>query len=682
MQLRSKRMICLGMTLLLAGCSTRSLRETPTTPPPVVPPPINHSILQVKEGKTCPVILVQATSSAPNEAERSYAAKITARMANWLQESGIPTSLITDDQVINEVGSTTKVMILPSNPSPGMSEIKALHRFVERGGKLIVMYSADPKLADLMGLKLGLFTSSTGTDCWNAMRFVDGAPRGAPSRVEQESRNIRPVYPKDSHSQVIAWWETASGRGPREPAWVQSDHGFWMSHILLESDVAAKKQLLVSLAGACDKSLWRAAANYSVKHAGTLGLYPTASRAITAIDMKARQGKPNGVVQVLLNQAEHLQDQIIQDYQTDNYSRVLGTARHLDSVLTEAYARTQTSKKGEFRGVWNHSGTGFTPGQWNETCQTLAHSGMTAILPNVQRPWCAHYPGKLIPASDTLTRYGDQLRECLTAAHRNGLETHAWVILWSLDGAPDSVIAGYLRAGRLQMSASGSPVTWLCPSNPDNRAFELSALRDMVARYPALDGVQLDYIRYKSLDTCYCSGCRARFTGQTGIQVKHWPSDVRSGVRSSAYRQWRRDQITRFVADAHREIDRINPRIKLSASVYAGYPGCADSIAQDWAAWLQRGLVDFVCPMNYTADPGRFIEWYRKQVAYPGVRGKLFAGIGVTSLECRLSAVKTINQISLLRGEGATGFTLFEANPTLKTDVLPYLTMGLTASHD
>ncbi len=451
-----------------------------------------------------------------------------------------------------------------------------------------------------------------------------------------------------------------------------------MSHILLESDVVAKKQLLVSLLGACDKSLWQMAATHAVTHAGTLGLFPSSSRSIATIDTKARKGEPNGAVQSLLKQAEHLQEQMIHEYQAHDYVRVLGTARQLDSALTEAYARTQTPQSGEFRGAWNHSGTGFTPGQWNETCLTLARSGMTAILPNVQRPWCAHYPSKLIPASDTLTRYGDQLGGCLTAAHRNGLETHAWVILWSLDGAPDSVIGGYRRSGRLQLSATGSPVTWLCPSNPDNRAFELAAIRDMVTRYPELDGVQLDYIRYKSLDTCFCSGCRARFTAETGLRVKRWPADVRSGAQSASYRQWRRDQITRFVAEVRRDIRRINPRIKLSASVYASYPGCADSIAQDWAVWLRRGLIDFACPMNYTADPARFIEWYRKQVSYPGVRGKLFAGIGITSLECRLSAVETMNQISLLRGEGATGFTLFEANPTLRSDILPYLKMGIT----
>jgi uncharacterized lipoprotein YddW (UPF0748 family) len=452
-----------------------------------------------------------------------------------------------------------------------------------------------------------------------------------------------------------------------------------MSHILLESDVAAKKQLLVSLLGACDGDLWKAAATHTVNHAGTLDLYPDAAQAIAAIRATSGQGGQAAEVTALLARADHLQETMIGEFKTGRYPRVLETARQLDRTLTEAYARTQSTRRGEFRGAWNHSGTGFTPGNWEASCATLARNGLTAILPNVQRPWCAHYPSQLIPASDTLTRYGDQMSACLAAARRHGLETHAWVILWSMEGAPDALIARYRRAGRLQVSSSGTPVSWLCPSNPENRTFELAALRDLVTRYPSLDGVQLDYIRYKSSDTCYCAGCRTRFTRETGIRVNRWPAEVRTGSKTAAYRQWRREQISRFVADAHREITAIKPGIKLSASVYAGYPGCADSIAQDWAAWLRNGWVDFVCPMNYTADSTKFSEWYRTQTSYPGVRGKLFAGIGVTSLECRLNAVETIHQINRLRREGATGFTLFEANPTLRDDILPYLGMGATA---
>ena len=670
----SIRLTSLTLLILTGGCATHPSREA--SPPP---PKLNRTLPVVPEPKVTPVVLVQPTSSAPDVADRLYGAKITARLANWLQECGIPITTITDDQVMRGQGPDAKVMILPSNPNPGFLELFALRRFVAKGGKLVVFYSAEPKLADLMGLRLGAFISAPGTDAWTAFRFIEGAPAGVPGRVEQYSHNIRPAYPARSDARIIAWWEAPSGRAPREPAWLHSKQGFWMSHILLESDVPAQKRLLASVLGSCDRSLWQATAAHSVNHAGTLDRYPSAAQAITAIGAKARDSGQSSQIQALLTQADFLQTELLQQYRRGEYPQVLGSAQRLDSILTEAFARTQTPRPGEFRGVWNHSGTGFIPGGWDETCQALASQGMTAVLPNVQRPWCAHYQSRLIPPSETMARYGDQLEDCLAAAHRHGMEAHAWVILWSLEGASDPLIASYRNAGRLQVSASGKSVSWLCPSHPDNRAFERVALRELAERYPKLDGIQLDYIRYKASDTCYCDGCRARFQKDTGIRISRWPAEVRSGARAGAYRQWRREQISRFVAEVKKDITKANPRLKLSASVYPGYPGCRDSIAQDWADWTKRGWVDFVCPMNYTADTATFIKWYRQQTAQPGVRGKLFAGIGVTSTECRLNAVETMEQINALRREGATGFTLFEANPTLKKDVLPYLGMGTTA---
>lgn len=672
----------LAVLSLLGGCASPPAHKAPT-PAPVTP--IHHAEVVrpplpiMVAPKARPVILVAATSSALTEADRAYSDKIAARIFTWLRESGIPATTITDDQFAKGAGAGAKVVILPCNPRPGLQELQACHQLIAAGGKLIVFYSAEPRLASLMGLKLGAAKEARGTGSWDGFRFTDQAPAGTPSRIEQESRTIRPIYPDGHTSRIIAWWDAPAKNEPREPAWAQSEHGFWMSQVLLEGDVAAKQRLLVSLVGTCDRALWQCAAIQAVNRAGTLDLYRSASQAINDIRSKSMSHDPHSPVPALLDQAGGLMTAIHQQYQSGNYPGVLDSAQRLNTTLTEAYARTQTSRPGEFRGLWNHSGTGFSPGHWDETCQSLARGGMTAILPHIQRPWCAHYPSRLIPASDTLSRYGDQLGDCLAAAHRHGLETHAWVILWSLDGAPDSLIAAQHRAGHLQISSSGSTVSWLCPTDPVNRAFELAAIREMATRYPKLDGIQLDYIRYKSTDTCYCSRCRTRFAKDTGIQITHWPLDVRSGSKGAAYRQWRRNQITRFVADVRREIKRINPNIKLSASVYPGYPGCRDSIGQDWMEWVKQGLVDFVCPMNYTADTSKFIEWYHNQTTAPSIRGKVYPGIGVTSMECRLGAIETITQIQALRREGASGFTLFEANPTLENDILPYLRLGATA---
>jgi uncharacterized lipoprotein YddW (UPF0748 family) len=101
-------------------------------------------------------------------------------------------------------------------------------------------------------------------------------------------------------------------------------------------------------------------------------------------------------------------------------------------------------------------------------------------------------------------------------------------------------------------------------------------------------------------------------------------------------------------------------------------------VGQDWAAWLKGGLMDFVCPMNYTANLTQFADYVRNQVSLPGAAGKVYPGIGVTATESRLDPVQVVDQIAALRKEGAPGFALFELNHVVEKEVLPILTLGLT----
>jgi len=86
--------------------------------------------------------------------------------------------------------------------------------------------------------------------------------------------------------------------------------------------------------------------------------------------------------------------------------------------------------------------------------------------------------------------------------------------------------------------------------------------------------------------------------------------------------------------------------------------------------------VDFVCPMNYTADTGNFGELTRAQMSLPDARGRVFPGIGVTASESRLDAIAVMDQIAALREAGAGGFVLFDLNRVLEKEILPVLRQG------
>jgi uncharacterized lipoprotein YddW (UPF0748 family) len=655
--------------LLLAGC-----RSAEVGPP--VPAPLSRAALPPPAAGVKPVLVVQATSSTASDAERNYSGRVAGRLALWLRESGVPVTTGTDDDVAADRFGSARLVILAYNPEPGVREIAALKRFVARGGRLLVFYSSSPALAALMGLRLGDPQTAERPGHWAGFRFTDPPVDGLPLRVAQEPRMIRPVYPDRASARVMAVWETATGKTLTLPAWLATDAGFWMTQVLLEGDVTAKKQMLVALLGAYDPGVWRAAADHAVRTAGTLGRFSSAPEAIRRVAALAPPGDSRS--EALLTQADQLQGDMLRSFRNGSYARTLGTARLLEAALTEAYARAAALRPMELRGVWNHSGLGLYPGRWDETCAVLAKNGINAVFPNVQKPGMALYQTRALPMGDSVGQVGDSLAAAVAAGRSRGVGVHAWIILWNLEGAPEAVVASFRRAGRLQVSASGAALDWLCPSHPENRAYELNAIRDLAARY-AVAGIHLDYVRYKSGDYCYCSGCRSRFMRDTGLTPRRWPADVRQGPQAAAYRDWRRTRITTFVAAVRETVRQVNPAIKLSAAVYPGYPGCRDSIAQDWGEWLRAGLLDFACPMNYSGDTTQSVGWYRKQAAFPGVRGRLYPGIGVTANESRLTAVDTLEQIGALQREGAGGFVLFDLNRTLEKDILPYLRMGLTS---
>ena len=330
------------------------------------------------------------------------------------------------------------------------------------------------------------------------------------------------------------------------------------------------------------------------------------------------------------------------------------------------------------RAVWNHSGLGAYPGDWDRSAKELAAAGVNMILPNMAWAGVAHYPSKVLPQSKTFTQYGDQLVECVTAAHKHGLEVHVWKITWNLEGAPKEFVEKIRAEGRTQVSATGQALNWLCPSHPKNVLLELESSLEIVTNYD-VDGIHLDYIRYPGSHACYCQGCRKRFVLATRLQIDEWPAAVlpKTGTYSEKYTEWRVQQITRLVRLLHKRLREADPDIKLSAAVFGWYPGCITTIGQDWIAWAKAGYLDFVCPMNYTEDANYFTELLTNQLALMPKNVSIYPGIGATASNSLLMPDAVVEQIYLARDLGASGWTIFDYSVDISEAVLPALTLGV-----
>ena len=156
-----------------------------------------------------------------------------------------------------------------------------------------------------------------------------------------------------------------------------------------------------------------------------------------------------------------------------------------------------------------------------------------------------------------------------------------------------------------------------------------------VVRNYDVDGIHFDYIRYPDSDYCYCTGCGARFQSQTGQTVTNWPADVlATGALRNAFLDWRRAQITRLVAAVYAGVKALKPGVQVSAAVFPDATSAYDGVGQDWRRWITNGIVDFLCPMDYTTEPAPVSPtWWRNNSPMRPGEFPIYPGIGAYVLE-------------------------------------------------
>ena len=343
-----------------------------------------------------------------------------------------------------------------------------------------------------------------------------------------------------------------------------------------------------------------------------------------------------------------------------NYQNAFRKAAICSAPITGLLCRPPSCSM-RLRGVWNHSGMGLYPGDWPRTARLRR---VPASMQFSLTLWAgtAHYPSKIVPPSDISRIVGDQLRQSANAAAPPAWKCISGKFAGTSQRSREK-IKQWRNEGRLQRTADGETLPWLCPSHPKNIAQEINAIREAVAT-GLLDGIHLDYLRYPGPHACFCNGCRQRFEKALGQRVTGWPAKVRKGPLAGRFQEWRCDQITEFVRRVRQVVKELDPKIKLSAAVYQGYPDCRRSVGQDWGHWLKNGLLDFAVPMNYTGSSAEFADVLRRQTALPGAAHRIYPGLGVTAAESRLTPDNVIEQISQAEALHCGGFVLFDLNAT------------------
>jgi uncharacterized lipoprotein YddW (UPF0748 family) len=189
-------------------------------------------------------------------------------------------------------------------------------------------------------------------------------------------------------------------------------------------------------------------------------------------------------------------------------------------------------------------------------------------------------------------------------------------------------------------------------------------ITELVTQY-AIDGVHLDYVRFPNEQFDYSRRALQQFKLEARPQLSDADrrrADAQERLDPFAYadlfpdrwRTFRQARLTLLVGRIRAAIKAVKPELPLSAAVVPDAAIAADSRFQDWRAWVDRQLIDVLCPMAYTTD----INVFDRQIGAargPGSAHTVWAGIGAY----QLTTSATLRQIEAARQRKAAGVILF-----------------------
>jgi uncharacterized lipoprotein YddW (UPF0748 family) len=271
------------------------------------------------------------------------------------------------------------------------------------------------------------------------------------------------------------------------------------------------------------------------------------------------------------------------------------------------------------------------------------------------------------------------------------MAVHAWVNVLSLSTRRDAQMLQDLGPGAILVDRLGRSILdypeldvpepdrrfyrmgtrgiYLDPAVPRVRGRLVSTFRDLLERYPSLDGLHLDYIRHPGvlpfspgsrfgvgLEFGYGDETRARYRAETGNPdpIEGAPAGTVRGA--TAWDDWRRHQVTTLVEEISAASHRLSPDLVVSAAVIPYIDRAYLSLAQDWKGWLESGALDRAMPMVYTLDD-RLLRYQLETFAGWPQADRIWPGLGVWLFE--KNPERAVAQLAILRDQRFSGEILF-----------------------
>ncbi|NDV69701.1 alpha amylase family protein [Dysgonomonas sp. 25] len=235
------------------------------------------------------------------------------------------------------------------------------------------------------------------------------------------------------------------------------------------------------------------------------------------------------------------------------------------------------------------------------------------------------YDSKIVPQmleykGFTRDKNFDFLQHFIDKAHSLGMEVHASLNTFVAghnyvdrgliyDGHPEWATMVYTPEKGI-VSITTQKHKYSAMVNPIDQDFQqhiLSVFKEVVAKYPKLDGLILDRVRYDGIMADFSEMSKKAFEEYAGVEVKRFPEDIyewakgedgkytrKDGVHFKKWIEWRAKTIYDFMALARKEVKSVNPDISFGTYTGAWYPSYYEA-GVNWA--------------SNTYDPSKDFDW-------------------------------------------------------------------------
>jgi uncharacterized lipoprotein YddW (UPF0748 family) len=344
------------------------------------------------------------------------------------------------------------------------------------------------------------------------------------------------------------------------------------------------------------------------------------------------------------------------------------------NLMLKALVLASPSTKIEGRAIWLDRGSIVSSGSpegLKALMKKLDDAGINVVYFETLNAGYPVYPSRYLPQNPLIQGW-DPLKVAVDEGHKLGMEVHAWVWCFAVGNKKHNDViykpgdyAGPVLADKglmseaLRMSNSGlvpnrQTEFWLSPASPKGRQFLKNVYSEIVSNYP-VDGVQLDYIRFPFQNSQsymgYDAVTRERFESETGMSL-----GAMSDATMKTWVAWKTHQVNTFVKDISETLKGIRPSVKLSAAVFP-LPRASRlmAIQQDWETWVNNGWIDTLSPMTYSTSPDEYQRTIDRVATSADRPIIVYPGLAIN----RMDSVDLLNMVQAARRRGAMGTTIF-----------------------